>query len=459
MLEDRYGLSLSTTSDRSRDAYVQGVDSVIAGVAGYREHLARALEADPSFALAHVALARGLFMDAEVGVARDSAGRARAFAAQASARERSHVNVVALGVEGQPAKAMQAMHEHLRSWPRDAMVLAPATSVFGLYGFSGDADHEEQLYELLSSLSPEYGQDWWFETVHGFAACETGRLEQAWTLIERALSANPRHAHAAHFRCHVMYERGETTAVLDFLEDWMPGLDKRSLTHCHLSWHVALAALAAGRPERAWEAYRAGVHPGGSSEYLRAAPSGIRPSDGPAGSWGPPLNAVTDSASFLWRAELAGQPRDAALWREVHDHALRSFPKAGVAYADVHTLIACVADGDADTLDRLQQEIRQRVAEGRYPPGEVVLRIAEGFAAYAAGDWSRTIRTLEQASSDTVRIGGSRAQRDLVELTLIAAFIKDGRPADAIAWVDRREQRRPAVGVHGFFSVRPSAGI
>lgn len=430
MLEDRYGLSLSTPSDRARDAYVQGVDSVIAGVAGYREHLARALEADPSFALAHIALARGLFMDAEVGPARDAAGRARAFAAQASARERSHVNVVALGVEGQPAKAMQAMHEHLRSWPRDAMVLAPATSVFGLYGFSGDADHEEQLYQLLSSLAPEYGQDWWFDAVHGFAACETGRVDQAWTLIERALSANPRHAHAAHFRCHVMYERGETKAVLDFLEDWMPGLDKRSLTHCHLSWHVALAALAAGRPERAWDAYRAGVHPGGS--------------------WGPPLNAVTDSASFLWWAELAGQPRDAALWREAHDHALRSFPKAGVAYADVHTLIACVADGDAATLDRLQQEIRQRVAEGRYPPGDVVLRIAEGFAAYAAGDWSGAIRALEQASPDTVRIGGSRAQRDLVELTLIAAFIKDGRSADAIAWIGRREQRRPAVGVHGF---------
>src|SRR5262249_29591477 len=154
-------------------------------------------------------------------------------------------------------------------------------------------------------------------------------------------------------------------------EGWMPGLDKRSVTHCHLSWHVALAALTAGKPERAWEAYRAGVHPGGS--------------------WGPPLNAVTDAASFLWRAELAGPPRDAALWREVHDHALRSFPKAGVAYADVHTLIACVAEEDAETLDRLQQEIRQRVADGRYPPGEVVVWIADGFAAYAAGDWSGAI--------------------------------------------------------------------
>ena len=52
---------------------------------------------------------------------------------------------------------------HLRSWPRDAMVLAPATDVFGLYGFSGDPAREDQLYQLLDTLAPAYGQDWWFE--------------------------------------------------------------------------------------------------------------------------------------------------------------------------------------------------------------------------------------------------------------------------------------------------------
>ena len=421
MLEDRYGLALSTPSSAARDAYVAGVDSVISGVAGYRELLAQAIACDPSFALAHVALARGLFMDAEVGPARESARRARGLAAAASPREQSHVDVLCLAIEGKPAQAMQAMLAHLRSWPRDAMVLAPATSVFGLYGFSGDPAREEQLFQLLDSLAPAYGQDWWFDTVRSFAACETGRLDLAWTLIERGFAHNPRHAHAAHFRTHVMYERGESAAALDFLEGWMPGLDKRSLVHCHLSWHVALAALAAGRRERAWEAYRAGVHPGGA--------------------WGPPLNVVTDAASFLWRAELAGEPRSASLWHEVHDHALRSFPKAGVAYADVHSLLACVADGDAPALERLLGEIRQRIADGCYPPGEVVLWIADGLAAYAAGDWNAAIRCLEQALPQTVRIGGSRAQRDLVNLTLVAAYIKADRPDQASALLALRAGR------------------
>lgn len=430
MLEDRYGLPLSTTSTAARDAYVAGVDSVISGVAGYRELLTRAIACDPTFALAHVALARGLFLDANVSPARESASRARELAARALPREQSHVDVICLGLEGKPAQAMQAMLVHLRSWPRDAMVLAPATSVFGLYGFSGDPAHEQQLFQLLDSLAPAYGQDWWFDTVHSFAACETGRLDLAWTLIERSLAQNPRHAHAAHFRTHVLYERGESAAALAYLDGWMPELDKRSLVHCHLSWHVALAALAAGRPERAWEAYRAGVHPGGA--------------------WGPPLNVVTDAASFLWRAELAGQPRSALLWREVHDYALRSFPKAGVAYADVHSLLACVADGDTLMLERLLDEIRERIADGRYPPGEVVIWIADGFAAYAAGNWNSAIRCLEHALPQTVRIGGSRAQRDLVDLTLAAAYIKADRPDKASALIDRRAHQPRPLGAMGY---------
>lgn len=430
MLEDRYGLALSTQSQAARDAYVAGVDSVISGVAGYRDALAAALRADPAFALAHIALARGMFLDADVQPARELAAKARQLATFATPREQSHVDVVALGIEGKPRQAMPAMHAHLARWPRDAMVLAPATSVFGLYGFSGDPDHEEALYQLLASLAPAYGEDWWFETVYAFAACETGRLDEAWTRIERALAANPRHAHAAHFRAHVMYERGESAAILDFLDGWMPQHDRRSLTHCHLSWHVALAALAVGRLDRAWEAYRTSVAPGGA--------------------WGPPINVVTDAASFLWRAELAGHPRDVEAWRQVREHATRCFPKAGLGYADVHALMACIVEDDYEALQTRLAEIRDQLAVDKYAAGDVVVRLAEGFSAYAAEDWDQAIRALERAWPETVRIGGSRAQRDLVDLTLVAAYIKDGRPDAARAFIDRRAGRHAAVGVAGY---------
>ena len=430
MFVDRYDLPVSTSSQAARDAYVAGADCILSATAGWREHLERSIKADPAFALPHVALARGLFLEADVKSAREVAARARELAQAASPREQGHVNAIALPLEGRPVDALAATRAHLAEHPRDAMVLAPVTGVFGLIGFSGRQEREPELYDLLRGLAPHYGDDWWFRSVHAFAASESGRLDEAWRLIEPSMAANPRNAHGAHIKVHVLHEMGEMAQALDYLEGWMPGLDKRSLLHCHLSWHVALTALSLGKVERAWEAYRSGVHPGGS--------------------WGPPINVVSDTAAFLWRSELAGEPRRPDLWREVRDYTLKSFPKAGVPFADAHSVVACVANGDFETLERLVGEMRDRVAAGKYPPGAVVATIAEGFGAYARSDWNAAIRHFEQALPETVRIGGSRAQRDLVEHTLLAAYLTAGRPEDARRLVAKRTDRRATVPIAGF---------
>jgi tetratricopeptide (TPR) repeat protein len=427
---DRYELPVSTSSQAARDAYVAGADCMLSATAGWREHLGRAIAADTSFALPHIAIARGLFLDAEVKPAREAARRSRALAAGATPREQSHVNAIALALEGKPVEALAATRTHLAEYPRDAMVLAPVTGVFGLIGFSGRQEREQELYDLLRDLAPYYEDDWWFRSVHAFAASESGRLDEAWRLIEPSMAANPRNAHGAHIKAHVLYEMGEMAQALDYLEGWMPGLDKRSLLHCHLSWHVALTALSLGKTERAWEAYRAGVHPGGS--------------------WGPPINVVSDTAAFLWRAELASEPRRPDLWREVRDYTLKSFPKAGVPFADAHSVVACVANGDFEGLERLVGEMRDRIAAGKYPPGAVVATIAEGFGAYARNDWNAAIRHFEQALPETVRIGGSRAQRDFVEHTLLAAYLRAGRAEDARRLVAKRTDRRAMVPIAGF---------
>jgi hypothetical protein len=159
---------------------------------------------------------------------------------------------------------------------------------------------------------------------------------------------------------------------------------------------------------------------------------------------------VTDAAAFLWRAELAGQPRNAELWRETHDYAHKSFPKAGVFFADVHTAVACAATGDGAGLEQLVAGMKERVASGKYAAGSVVPQIAEGFGAFAKQDWNGAIRHLGQALPATVRIGGSRAQRDLIETTLLAAYLRAGRAEDARKLIARRHDRRPSVHVEGY---------
>jgi len=81
---------------------------------------------------------------------------------------------------------------------------------------------------------------------------------------------------------------------------------------------------------------------------------------------------------------------------------------------------------------------------------EGLRHLVAGFAAYAKQQWDEAIRLFEEALPETVRIGGSRAQRDLVEHTLLAAYLTAGRPEDARRLVAKRTDRRATVPIAGF---------
>ena len=56
--QDRYGLTLSTTSAEAATAYREGIDLLLSAWTGAAEAFVRAIAADPEFALAHIARAR-----------------------------------------------------------------------------------------------------------------------------------------------------------------------------------------------------------------------------------------------------------------------------------------------------------------------------------------------------------------------------------------------------------------
>jgi tetratricopeptide (TPR) repeat protein len=427
MLSDRFGLPLSTSSQAARAAYIAGCDCVLSAEHGGEAHLKQAIEADPNFALPHAALARDRLLMGDMAGARAAAARARELVVNATERERSHVNALCLPIEGKGGEALAATRAHLAQYPRDALVASPAAGVFGLIGFSGRQDREPEQVEFLEALRPHLEDDWWFQHSYAFALEETGRLDEALRWIERSMAARPGNAHGAHIKAHVLYEMGDDRAALDFLESWLPNYPREGLMHCHISWHAALSLLALGDGTRAWEVYREQVHPGGA--------------------WGPTLNVATDGPAFLWRAALAGHAIQPQLWREIDAYVRQSFPRPGIAFVDVHRAMAMVAAEDRDGLANLVSELQQRAEKA--PTADVVPRIATGLAAYAKGDWAAAISTLEPVLRETVRIGGSRAQRDIVANTLAAAYLKDGRAAQARQLLAAQADRRPSITVAG----------
>ncbi len=429
MIADRYGLSLSTSSAPAARAYMEGVDRFLAAHAAAEECFDQAVAADPGFALAHIGRARSLQLLGRGALAQAAAARARELGAAVDRRERQHVLALALATEGQGARALALIREHVAEFPRDVMALAAANGVYGLIGFSGRQDRNEAMLALLDSVAPAYGDDWWFLGAHGFARTEALGWKAGAPLIERALTRGPRNAHAAHAWAHVCYERGDDRAGATFVADWLPEYPKTGPLHCHLSWHRALFELGQGRFDAATALYDADIRPGVSQCA--------------------PFSTLVDSASLLWRRELAGAPCGSEAWAAVAEHARASFPAIGISFADVHCAVALAAAGDPEGLARRVALLREGLTQGRVPAGDVVPTVAEAMGAFAEGRYGDVIRGLAPVVDQLVRVGGSWAQRDLFEHTLLAAYLRGGRAAEARALLARRVDRQPSVPVAG----------
>ena len=211
-----------------------------------------------------------------------------------------------------------------------------------------------------------------------------------------------------------------------FIEAWLPGYDRRSQLHCHLSWHLALFELARGNGERA------------RAIYL----DNIRPSTAQA----VPMLVLADAASFLWRWRYYGvAPSLEQEWAEVAAHAQRHFPRASLAFADVHAALVEAAIGnDNSVCDRIAG-LESLTRDGRLPPGKVAPTLCAGAAALGRGDNAEAARLLEAALDDLPRIGGSHAQREVFEDSLIVAYLRSGQSAGAARLLRSRMERRPSA--------------
>ncbi|WP_425064194.1 tetratricopeptide repeat protein [Reyranella sp.] len=425
-LQDRYGNQLATRSTAARDAYLAGVESLMSATPGMEAAFQEAIDADETFALGHIALARAKQLLGRGHEAKAPLARAKELAGDASPREQSQIAIFEKILTGQAAAALEAIREHMKDWPRDGMALAPATGVFGLIGFSGKQGREVDQLAFLEPFEKHYGDDWWFRTQLAFAQVELQKLDEGRRNIDAALDAFPKSAHAAHICGHLFYELGEREEGLAFLREWMKDYPREGLMHVHNSWHLALWSMETGRMAEAWRLY---------DEALR-----------PAVAWGPQINVATDCAAFLARAEMAGEARRPDRWRELADYVTKWFGRPGLGFVDMHTVLAYAMAGDDAALAKFTETPAGATADLLAP-------LARGFAAYAQGDWSRAVEEIEPLLATHERLGGSRAQRDLLEYLVTSAMVKAGRASEARAMI---ETRRPQNGKGKGF---PLAGL
>ena len=424
-LKDRYDLPISTSSPQAAERFQEGMDRLLSQNFGPEEKLQRSIEADEGFAMAHAALAYNWMLRVQLAEAKESIKRAQSLAAGVTRREAQHIECIALFVAGNGPQSLALIREHLAEFPRDAMMsrLAQRHFMQGCSG-AGVANFPEELFAMLTELEPHYGDDWSFLGQYAFAHHETGLLEKAYQFAQRSLDLRPTNAVASHSVTHVFFERGDPIGGGDFLGNWLLSFDKRATYHIHLSWHQALFELAMGRYQQAVALYESDIRP----SVVARSPS-----------------SLADSASLMWRMQVYAGVAPPVPWEEVRDQAAPAADRPGPPFRDAHAALAFSAAGDDKALGRMMDGLREVAHKGNAVAEEVTLPLVQGIHAFAQGDYSQAVQLMEPIAGQLTRLGGSHAQREVFEDTLLEAYLRAEQFDKAESMLQSRLKQRASV--------------
>ncbi len=421
VLRDAYGLAVSTSSRPAVDAHDRGVRALLGFGADTVECFRQALAADPDFVLARAALAVALYLDEQIPAARTEMERAiadgTAQAASLTARERRHLEALRLFVGGRGNDAIAVMQEILGEFPRDVLLMQ---RLYYIYFWQG---RSAEMLEVTRAVLPALADDGYALGYHAFALEENRRFDEALPLAERAVALNPRDAWAVHAIAHVHYERGDNRRGIESLPGRIRPCDHLGYFRNHLLWHLALLHLAEGDYERGGRLFES---------VFGRIPIAI-------------ASDLQDSVALAWRLDLFGRP-DPRRWAKLGEAARRWLDMPLLLFHDLHVGMALAAAGDWSSASLQLDRLRQRGARSKNPTlAGVVVPLMEGLHAFARGDYAAAVTRIEPVEARIVEVGGSHAQREVFQDTLLAAALRGSEPR-AVALLERRLAKRPNPG-------------
>ena len=332
-------------------------------------------------------------------------------AGRSTERERSHVHAIVQHIKGDSTSLIR----HLATYPTDALLLSTAVPTIA---FAGVTTVPQEAWEIVERARPAYGDDWWFLGLLAFIRQEQHRYDEAMDLSCRSLREEPGAGHSAHARAHAHYETADHRAGLAWMDRWIAqdGADIDSITH--FSWHAALHELSMGDLAAVQRRYDAQLRP----------------------ELGFGCRVLVDTGSLLWRWQLSPQARDvpdmSVVSAVTDDHTLY---QPATPFMAMHSAIALLALGDVEGLRGLQ---RWAAAHTNPTQVEVVAPLAGALAAMSSGQSSRAADQLAALQTQIWRLGGSDAQREVVEETRIHALLQASRYDEARDLLDTRLDRR-----------------
>ena len=412
---DAYGLTLTTAGDAA-DAYNGALGRLLRLQDGVESGLESAVALDPEFAQAHAALALLGHEWGATGSWRSSLRAAHAAAAERHLddREVSFLDAVTIRLRSDEATGAAALLRHIRLFPRDALAVSVAVPTVAFGGLTSGP----QTAALVEGLSKSYGDDWWYAGQLAFVRQDQERWSEAEALASYALSVEPSSEHAVHARAHVFYETGDHAAGLAWLDEWLRTRGPEANHRSHFSWHAALHELMQCDVEAVRRRYE--------RELAPPLVSGSR--------------ALVDSGALLWRCHVTdtweGDLPSAAVCDSAPEGWLITPP---TSFAALHSAVSLAAAGDEVGLSALRTT---SLAHADPTFRDVVAPVCRALQSVLEGDFIAAATKLEETLPRTVALGGSRAQRDVLQDTLVYALARSGQGERAAEVLDERLSRR-----------------
>lgn len=382
-----------------------------------------ALEADPPLVMGHVLHGYLYLLGTEpLGFPVAAADLERAEALPANSREAAHRRALGHLVRSEWHAAGRVLEDIAIEYPRDALAL----QVGHLVDFyTGDS---RMLRDRIARSFPQWSKDLpGYHAIlgmHAFGLEETGLYARAEAAGRRAVELEPRDAWAWHAVAHVLEMQSRRQEGIAWLRQDSDAWSKDNFFAVHNWWHLAICHL--------------------DLEEIDAV---LALFDGPIyGQRSPLVLDLIDASALLWRLHLKGVPLGDR-WQTVADAWEPHAAAGNYAFNDAHAMMAFVGAGRSQSIEevlaaqtRALDELGDNVAFTR----EVGAPVTRAILAFGEGDYGETVRLLRPVRNQAQRFGGSHAQRDLVDLTLIEAALRGGQRALARALAAERIDLRPA---------------
>lgn len=436
-LTDLRRVSVSTTNTRSLERFEAALELLHGYYGDPLTVIDHALADDPSFVIGH-ALRAGLMITAGDGTVapmlRESVEAGEALHASANERERRHIAAARAWLDGHFARSIQMYGDILVDYPHDILALQIAHIGDFLLGQSTLLrDRIAQVLPHWNAHVPGFG---YVLGMHAFGLEETHRYEQAEERGRFAVELNPRDPWAIHAVAHVMEMQGRQDEGIEWLRARETDWSRDNMMAIHNWWHLALFNLELGRTSEVLALY---------DTKIREQPSAVA------------LDLI-DASAMLWRLYLRGVDVGER-WNEVADTWQARGAKGYYAFNDAHAAMAYLCAGRDEALADLLAHMRAAAAgsgTNAVMTREVGLVVTEGLVAFAREDYTRAVALLLPVRQIAHRYGGSHAQRDLINLTLIEAALRGERANLACALAAERMELKPMNPSLGILAQRAS---